>query len=82
MIQVLGGVAAFFALALLVLPAARVAQGAIPLRNALGLWVSAVGFGLLAAAALLLSGPAANRAVLAGVVVAVVGSVIQRRSTR
>jgi hypothetical protein len=43
------------------------------------LWVSGAGFALLAAAALVLGGSAANGAVLGGVVLAVVGNIVQRR---
>jgi hypothetical protein len=81
-IQALGALAGVFAVALLVLPAVRVGQGALPVRNVVGLWVSGVGFGLLAAAALVLSGPAANAAILPGVAMAVAGNIIQRRVAR
>jgi hypothetical protein len=82
MIQALGVVAGLCALALLVLPAVRVGQGAIPVRMALGLWIAGVGFGLLAVAALALDGPAANAAVMPGVALAVLGNFIQRWQTR
>jgi hypothetical protein len=45
-----------------------------------GLWISGLGFALLAAAALVLSDEAARAAILAGVVAAVVGNVVQRRA--
>jgi hypothetical protein len=79
-LEILGGLAGLFALALVVLPALRVAQGHLTAAGAAGLWVSGAGFALLAAAALLLSDAAAHGAILAGVVLAVVGNVIQRRT--
>jgi formate-dependent phosphoribosylglycinamide formyltransferase (GAR transformylase) len=79
-IQVLGAAAGLFALMLVALPSVRVAQGQLPVRSALGLWISGLGFALLAAAALLLSEEAARAAILAGVVAAVVGNIVQRRT--
>lgn len=81
-IEVMGGLAGVFALALLVLPAVRVAQGRLDARDAAGLWVSGAGFALLAAAALALEGAAAHGAVVSGVVLAVIGNVAQRRRAR
>lgn len=79
-IQVLGAAAALFAVMLVALPAVRVAQGRLAARSAVGLWISGLGFALLAAAALVLSDEAARAAILAGVVAAVVGNVVQRRT--
>jgi hypothetical protein len=79
-IHVLGGAAALFALMLVAFPAVRVAQGRLAARSAAGLWISGLGFALLAAAALVLSDEAARAAILAGVVAAVVGNVVQRRA--
>jgi hypothetical protein len=79
MIEIMGALAGLFALALLALPSVRVARGKLPAGEAVGLWVSGAGFALLAAAALVLGGSAANGAVLGGVVLAVVGNIVQRR---
>jgi hypothetical protein len=79
-IEILGVAAGAFAALLIVLPTARVAQGRLKPRQAIGLWISALGFALLAAAALLLDTDAAPPAVLAGVVITVIGNVIQRRN--
>jgi hypothetical protein len=80
--QLLGGIAAVFALLLLMLPAVRVAQGRLSARNALGLWISGAGFLLLAVAALVLAGDAAMIATLVGVAAAVAGNIVQRRAVR
>jgi hypothetical protein len=80
--QLLGGIAAVFALLLLMLPAVRVAQGRLSVRNALGLWISGAGFLLLAVAALVLAGDAAMIATLVGVAAAVAGNIVQRRAVR
>jgi hypothetical protein len=81
-IQILGGLAAAFALLLLVLPAARVAQGQLTITQAMGLWIAGAGFALLAMAALVLDGDAAGPAILIGVTATVVGNIVQRRATR
>jgi hypothetical protein len=81
-VQVMGAAAGLFALTLLVLPTLRVAQGRLPARSALGLWISGLGFALLAAAALALDADAARGAILAGVVAAVVGNLVQRRTAK
>jgi hypothetical protein len=82
MVQVMGAGAALFAIALVALPTLRVAQGRLPARSAVGLWVSGLGFALLAAAALVLEGDASRGAILGGVVAAVAGNLIQRRTAR
>lgn len=79
-IRFLGVIAAVFAIALLGLPTLRVAQGRLAARHAAGLWISGGGFLLLALAAFALEGAAAQTAVLVGVIAAVAGNVIQRRS--
>lgn len=79
---ILGGIAAVFALLLLVLPTLRVTQGRLVARDALGLWISGAGFLLLALAAFVLTGDAAFIATLAGIVIAVAGNIIQRRVTK
>jgi hypothetical protein len=81
-VQLLGGIAAAFALLLLVLPTLRVTQGRLSPRQALGLWISGGGFLLLALAALVLTGDAARSATIAGVAAAVAGNIVQRRSAR
>jgi uncharacterized membrane protein YbhN (UPF0104 family) len=81
-VQVMGVAAGLFALTLVALPTIRVAQGRLPPRSALGLWISGLGFALLAAAALVLEGDAARGAMLGGVVAAVVGNIVQRRTAR
>jgi hypothetical protein len=81
-VQVMGAATGLFALTLLVLPTLRVAQGRLPARSALGLWISGLGFALLAAAALALDADAARGAILAGVVAAVVGNLVQRRTAK
>jgi hypothetical protein len=78
----LGGMAAVFALVLLVMPTMRVAQGRLQPDQALGLWISGAGFLLLALAALVLAGDAAMIATLVGVAAAVAGNIVQRRATR
>ncbi|CAN5855628.1 hypothetical protein BH23GEM9_BH23GEM9_35190 [soil metagenome] len=78
--QLLGTMAAVFALLLLVLPTVRVAQDRLSPRRAVGLWMAGAGFLLLALAALVLTGDAARNATLAGVAAAVIGNIIQRRS--
>jgi hypothetical protein len=80
--QLLGGIAAMFALLLLMLPTVRVAQGRLSARNALGLWIAGAGFLLLAVAALVLAGDAAMIATLVGVAAAVAGNIVQRRAVR
>ena len=79
-IRFLGVIAAVFALALLVLPTVRVLQGRLAPRFAAGLWIAGSGFLLLALAAFALRGDAAQLAVLVGVIAAVAGNVIQRRT--
>ncbi len=81
-VEIMGGLAALFALMLIVLPTLRVARGYLPVRGAAGLWISGAGFALLAAAALVLDGDAASPAILVGVTLAVVGNIVQRRATR
>jgi hypothetical protein len=80
--HILGAIAAIFALLLLGLPSIRVAQGALTVRAALGLWISGAGFLLLALAAFVLAGDAALVATLAGVAAAVAGNIVQRRMTQ
>ena len=70
--------AGMFSLALLVLPTVRVLQGRLDPRAVLGLWISGAGFGLLAAAGLVLEGDDAQTAVLLGVTGAIVGWLVQR----
>lgn len=82
MVSVLGVLAAIFAVLLIALPAVRVAQGRLPVRQAVGLWISGAGFLLLALAALVLRGDAVPRALFAGVIAAVAGNIVQRRTTR
>jgi drug/metabolite transporter (DMT)-like permease len=81
-LDLLAALAGLFALALLTLPTWRVLQGRLPVRQALGLWISGLGFALLAAAGLLLEDGAARAAVMAGVLAAVAGNIVQRRNTR
>jgi len=75
---VAGGFAAVLGFLLLTLPTLRVLQGTLPAGKAVGLWISGVGFGLLAGAAFLLTGPSSANAILLGVVLAVLGNVVQR----
>jgi hypothetical protein len=70
------------ALALAALPVWRITQGRLTLRGALGLWISAAGFGLLALAAFALEGADLQTAVWSGVVLLAVGNLVQRRLTR
>jgi hypothetical protein len=77
--NLLGTIAALFALMLLALPTIRVAQGHLAPRDALGLWIAGAGFLLLALAALVLTGDAALIATLAGIAAAVAGNIVQRR---
>lgn len=79
--HVLGSVAAVFAVLLLILPTVRVAQGRLEPGRAAGLWISGIGFLLLALAALVLTGDTALIATLAGVAAAVLGNIVQRRAT-
>jgi hypothetical protein len=65
--------------ALVVLPAWRIAQGRLTVRGALGLWISAAGFGLLAFAALRLDGGALQGALWMGIVLLGAGNLVQRR---
>ncbi|CAN5658885.1 hypothetical protein BH23GEM10_BH23GEM10_15800 [soil metagenome] len=76
---VAGAFAAAFALALMVLPLIRVRQRRLPARHAVGLWMAAAGFMLLAFAAFGVLGAAAPATVLGGAVLAIVGNVVQRR---
>jgi len=78
----LGTLALMFGVALVALPAWRVVQGLLTVRQAVGLWTSGVGFLLLAAAALLVEGDLAQSAVRAGVVVMVVGYFVQQLAAR
>lgn len=80
-IDVMGVAAALFASALVVLPTVRVLQGRLPARQAMGLWIAAVGFALLASAALLLDRDTAPAAVVAGVITTVIGNFVQRRNS-
>jgi hypothetical protein len=80
--QIIGAIAAVFALLLLTLPTLRVVQGHLTPRQAMGLWISGAGFLLLALGALVLVGDAGRHATLAGVVAAVIGNIVQRRSTQ
>lgn len=82
LILVLGALAVVFAAALLVLPGIRVLQGTLSPRRAVGLWIAGAGFALLAAAALVVDRDARPAVVVAGVVTAVVGNIVQRRNTR
>lgn len=81
-VQLLGSLAAVFALLLLVLPTMRVLQGRLQAQQAVGLWISGAGFLLLSLAALILAGAAARNATLAGVAATVAGNLVQRRATR
>jgi hypothetical protein len=81
-IDVLGGLAALFAVALIALPGLRVVQGTLQPRQAAGLWLAGAGFGLLAAAALWRDASGSPAAILAGVTLAVAGNIVQRRATR
>jgi hypothetical protein len=81
-VKVLGALAGLFALVLVVLPALRVASGRLPVRQAAGLWIAAAGFALLAAAAFVVAEDAVPGVMLAGVVLAVAGNLVQRRVTR
>lgn len=80
-IHLLGGLAGVFGVLLLVLPGVRVAQGRLPASQAMGLWISGMGFLLLAMAALALEGEASRAAIFIGVSAAVVGNIVQRRAT-
>jgi hypothetical protein len=80
--ELLGALAAIFALLLLVLPTIRVAQGRLQAQHALGLWIAGAGFLLLALAALVLSGAMARNATLVGVAATVIGNIVQRRALR
>jgi hypothetical protein len=80
--ELLGALAAIFALLLLVLPTIRVAQGRLHAHHALGLWIAGAGFLLLALAALVLSGATARNATLVGVAATVIGNIVQRRAVR
>jgi hypothetical protein len=80
--ELLGALAAIFALLLLVLPSIRVAQGRLHAHHALGLWIAGAGFLLLALAALVLSGAMARNATLVGVAATVIGNIVQRRAVR
>jgi hypothetical protein len=80
--QILGTIAAAFAVMLLVLPTVRVLQGGLAPRMATGLWISGAGFLLLAAAALVLDGEDAASVTLIGIGLAVAGNIIQRRRTK
>jgi hypothetical protein len=80
--ELLGALAAIFALLLLVLPTIRVAQGRLHPQHALGLWIAGAGFLLLALAALVLSGATARNATLVGVAATVIGNIVQRRAVR
>ena len=79
LVDLLGALAALFALALLALPAWRVLQGRLSVRHATGLWIAGPGFAVLAAAALATEG---TGPVLLGVALAVLGNIVQRRNTR
>jgi hypothetical protein len=81
-IPVAGALAGAFALALLLLPAVRVAQGRLSLRQAGGLWIAGAGFALLAAAAFLVPPDRTGTAIVIGVSLAVAGNILQRRNTR
>jgi len=78
---ILGAVALVFAGLLLVLPAVRVSQGRLEARRAVGLWISGAAFLWLAAVAFFVRGSALGPATFAGVMGAVIGNVVQRRST-
>jgi hypothetical protein len=81
-IDLLAALAGLFAAMLLVFPTIRVAQGRLAARKAVGLWVSGVGFLLLALAGLVLRPAEGRTAILLGVTLAVVGNIIQRRTAR
>jgi hypothetical protein len=81
-IRLLALLAGLFAALLLLLPTVRVVQGKLAPRQALGLWVSGVGFLLLALAGLVLRPAEGRTAVLLGVIAAVVGNILQRRNAR
>ena len=77
---ILGALALLFAVLLIILPGIRVAQGHLPPRRAIGLWISGAGFSFLAAAALALEGGGeVESAIFIGVVLAFVGSLVQGR---
>lgn len=81
-VTILSGLAGLFAAMLLTLPTVRVAQGRLAPRQAVGLWISGVGFLLLAMAGLVLRPAEGRTAVLVGVAAAVVGNIVQRRTAR
>lgn len=78
----MGGVAVVFAGLLILLPAMRVAQSRLPVDRALAFWLSGAGFISLALAAFMLSGGAAQQAVLIGVIAVVAGNLWQRSVSR
>lgn len=80
MSRILGVAAAVFAGMLLTLPTIRWMQGRLTLRMASGLWISGIGFALLALAALLLEGESARGAVVLGVLGTGIGMVVQKRN--
>lgn len=81
LITLLGVLAGLFALALLLLPAWRILQGRLPVRQAQGLWIAGAGFALLAAAALL-PNTDTTALILPGVALTVAGNIVQRRNSR
>lgn len=70
------------ALALVILPTWRVTQGRLTPARALGLWISATGFGLFAVGAFALEGADLRAALWSGVVLLAVGNLVQRRMMR
>lgn len=81
-IHILGVLAGAFGGVLLVMPAARVGQGHLELKRAVGLWISGLGFVLLAWAAFMPTGPAVQGVLVAGVLLAITGNIIQRYISR
>lgn len=78
----LGALPLVLALALAMLPTWRVVQGRLTPARALGLWISAAGFGLLALGAFALDGADLQAALWSGVVLLAVGNLVQRRMMR
>jgi hypothetical protein len=73
---------ALFAAALLLLPSWRVMRGELPRARAVGLWTSGCGFALLAATAFGAFRDRSGPAVMAGIILTIVGNFVQRRNTR
>lgn len=78
MIEILGAISALFGGTLLILPSIRVGQGRLEPKRAVGLWISGLGFLLMARAAFIAARPAAEGIVVAGALLAISGNIIQR----